>query len=48
MKEKLKMISRLLQTCEEDSQCIFIDGYELPVVSSYKSATKKETINYFG
>lgn len=48
MKEKLKMISRLLQICEEDPQCIFIDGYELPVVSSYKSATKKETINYFG
>ncbi|MDD7210067.1 MAG: toll/interleukin-1 receptor domain-containing protein [Lachnospiraceae bacterium] len=48
MKEKLKMISRLLQICEEDPQCIFIDGYELPVVSSYKSTTKKETINYFG
>lgn len=48
MKEKLKMISRLLQICEEDPQCVFIDGYELPVVSSYKSATKKETINYFG
>lgn len=48
MKDKLKMIARLLQICEEDPQCIVIDGYEIPAASSRKSSAKKETINYFG
>ena len=48
MKDKLKMIARLLQICEEDPQCIVIDGYEIPSASSHKSSAKKSTINYFG
>lgn len=48
MKEKLKMIAKLLQICEEDPLCIVIDGYEIPAASSHKSSSKKGTINYFG
>lgn len=48
MTEKLKMIAKLLRICEEDPQCISIEGYEIPAVSSQKSSSKKETINYFG
>lgn len=48
MKDKLKMIARLLQICEEDPQCIVIEGYEIPAASSHKASAKKSTINYFG
>ena len=47
MKEKLKMIAKLLVICGEDSSCITINGYEIPAISSHRSSTKKENIDYF-
>lgn len=48
MKDKLKMIARLLQICEEDPKGIVIEGYEIPTTASHKSSAKKGIINYFG
>lgn len=48
MKDKLKMIARLIALCEESSNCIEIEGYEIPAVGSSRSAGKKTSINYFG
>lgn len=48
MKDKLKMIARLIALCEESSDCIEIEGYEIPAVGSSRSAGKKTSINYFG
>lgn len=48
MKDKLKMIARLIALCGESSDCIEIEGYEIPAVGSSRSAGKKTSINYFG
>ena len=48
MKDKLKMIARLIALCEESSDCIEIEGYEIPAAGSSRSAGKKTSINYFG
>lgn len=46
MKEKLKMIGKLLVICGENADCIEIEGYEIPA-SALKSS-KSKNINYFG
>lgn len=48
MKDKLKMIAKLIALCEESSDCIEIEGYEIPAAGSSRSAGKKTSINYFG
>lgn len=48
MKDKLKMIARLIALCEESPDCIEIDGYEIPTAGTGRSAGKKTSINYFG
>lgn len=47
MKDKLKMIAKLIALCDESADCIEIEGYEIPAASS-RSAGKKTSINYFG
>lgn len=48
MKEKLKMIAKLIQICEEDPACVKIDNYEIPDISAKHVSAKKDPINYFG
>ena len=30
MKDKLKMIAKLMAICDEDANCIEIEGYDIP------------------
>ena len=46
MKEKLKMIARLLIMCDESKDIIDIEDYEIPDVKVKAAGTKKK-INYF-
>lgn len=46
MKEKLKMIARLLIMCDESKDIIDIEDYEIPDVKIKAAGTKKK-INYF-
>ena len=46
MKEKLKMIARLLIMCDESKDIIDIEDYEIPDVKVKVAGTKKK-INYF-
>ena len=46
MKEKLKMIARLLIMCDESKDIIAIEDYEIPDVK-IKAAGAKKKINYF-
>lgn len=47
MKEKLKMISRLLIMCDESKDIIDIEDYEIPDVKVKAAAGTKKKINYF-
>ena len=47
MKEKLKMIARLLIMCDESKDIIDIEDYEIPDVKVKASAGTKKKINYF-
>ena len=47
MKEKLKMIARLLIMCDESKDIIDIEDYEIPDVKVKAAAGAKKKINYF-
>ena len=47
MKEKLKMIARLLIICDESKDIIDIEDYEIPDVNVKAAAGTKKKINYF-
>lgn len=47
MKEKLKMIARLLIMCDESNDIIDIEDYEIPDVKVKAAAGTKKKINYF-
>lgn len=47
MKEKLKMIARLLIMCDESKDIIDIEDYEIPDVKIKAAAGTKKKINYF-
>lgn len=47
MKEKLKMIARLLIMCDESKDIIDIEDYEIPDVKIKAAAGAKKKINYF-
>lgn len=47
MKEKLKMIARLLIMCDESKDIIDIEDYEIPDVKVKAAAGTKKKINYF-
>ena len=47
MKEKLKMIARLLIMCDESKDIIHIEDYEIPDVKVKAAAGTKKKINYF-
>lgn len=47
MKEKLKMIARLLIMCDESKDIIAIEDYEIPDVKVKAAAGTKKKINYF-
>ncbi len=47
MKEKLKMIARLLIMCDESKDIIDIEDYEIPDVKVRAAAGTKKKINYF-
>lgn len=47
MKEKLKMIARLLIMCDESKDIIAIEDYEIPDVKVNAAAGTKKKINYF-
>lgn len=47
MKEKLKMIARLLIMCDESKDIIDIEDYEIPDVKVKAAAVTKKKINYF-
>lgn len=47
MKEKLKMIARLLIMCDESKDVIDIEDYEIPDVKVKAAAGTKKKINYF-
>lgn len=47
MKEKLKMIARLLIMCDESKDIIDIEDYEIPDVNVKAAAGTKKKINYF-
>lgn len=47
MKEKLKMIARLLIMCDESKDIIDIEDYEIPDVKVKSAAGTKKKINYF-
>lgn len=46
MKEKLKMIGKLLVICGEHTDCIEMEGYEIP--ASALGSSRSKNINYFG
>lgn len=48
MKDKLKMISKLIAICEEDTNCIEIEGYDIPAPKSSRTSSKKSSFDYFG
>ncbi len=41
MKDKLKMISKLIAICEEDANCIEIEGYDIPAPTASRAFSKK-------
>lgn len=45
MKDKLKMISKLVAICEEDANCIEIECYDIPAPKASRAFSKK---NLFG
>ena len=47
MKEKIKMIARLLIMCDESKDVIDIEDYEIPDVKVKAAAGTKKKINYF-
>lgn len=47
MKEKLKMIAKLLIMCDESKDIIDIEDYEIPDVKVKAAAVTKKKINYF-
>ncbi|CDF09737.1 putative uncharacterized protein [Eubacterium sp. CAG:76] len=47
MKEKLKMITKLLIMCDESKDIIDIEDYEIPDVKVKAAAVTKKKINYF-
>ena len=47
MKEKLKMIAKLLIMCDESKDIIDIEDYEIPDVKVKAAAGTKKKINYF-
>ena len=48
MKDKLKMISKLIAICEEDANCIEIEGYDIPAPKASRTSSKKSSFDYFG
>lgn len=47
MKEKLKMIAKLLIMCDESKGIIDIEGYEIPDLKAKAATGTKKKINYF-
>ena len=47
MKEKLKMIAKLLIMCDESKDIIDMEDYEIPDVKVKAAAGTKKKINYF-
>lgn len=41
MKDKLKMISKLIAICEEDANCIEIEGYDISAPKASRAFSKK-------
>lgn len=48
MKDKFKMISKLIAICEEDANCIEIEGYDIPAPKASRTSSKKSSFDYFG
>lgn len=47
MKNKLKMIAKLMAICEEDANCIEIEGYDIPAPKASRAFSKKSSFDYF-
>lgn len=47
MKDKLKMIAKLMAICEEDTNCIEIEGYDIPAPKASRASSKKSSFDYF-
>lgn len=41
MKDKLKMIAKLMAICDEDANCIEIEGYDIPAPKASRAFSKK-------
>lgn len=48
MKDKLKMIAKLMAICDEDANCIEIEGYDIPAPKASRASSKKSSFDYFG
>jgi hypothetical protein len=41
MKDKFKMIAKLMAICYEDANCIEIEGYDIPAPKASRAFSKK-------
>lgn len=48
MKDKLKMIAKLMAICDEDANYIEIEGYDIPAPKASRAFSKKSSFDYFG
>lgn len=48
MKDKLKMIAKLMAICDEDANCIEIEDYDIPAPKASRAFSKKSSFDYFG
>lgn len=48
MKDKFKIIAKLMAICYEDANCIEIEGYDIPAPKASRTSSKKSSFDYFG
>lgn len=48
MKDKFKIIAKLMAICYEDANCIEIEGYDIPAPKASRAFSKKSSFDYFG
>lgn len=48
MKNKLKMIAKLMAICDEDANYIEIEGYDIPAPKASRAFSKKSSFDYSG
>lgn len=48
MNDKFKMIAKLMAICDEDANCIEIEGYDIPAPKASRAFSKKSSFDYFG